>query len=76
MQRQLWGKEFEMSTHNRKWSLVAFEYVMQWLLWTVILPDKHLTPFGVCKDGKQMQPWSCMLPCKVAVKGKQAGGEQ
>lgn len=46
-----------MSTLNRKWSLVAFEYVMQWLLWTVILPNKHLTPSSVCKDWRQTQPW-------------------
>lgn len=47
MYQQLWGKEFDMSTPNRKWSPVAFANVMQWLLWTVILPNKHLIPSSV-----------------------------
>lgn len=36
-----------MSTPNRKWSSVALAYVMQCLLWTVILPDKQQIPSGV-----------------------------
>ena len=67
-----------MSTANRKWSLVAFKYVIQWLLWTVILPNKHLTL--VCARTESGSSYGekgrYMLPCKMAMKEKEAGGEQ
>lgn len=67
-----------MSTLNRKWSLVAFEYVMQWLLWTVILPNKH--PIPVCAKAEsgcsRAEKGRCAHLCSLAVKGKEAGGEQ